>query len=114
MLATPELLTAGTGLYTLPEAALYSRLHPAVLGRWLFGNKSGGRVLSPQIADDEQRAVTFLDFVQALAVRSIRQQHRLSLDKIRTLKIVDEVYLYSVKAKQKAADKTFADWLLSQ
>ncbi len=84
MLASPDLLTAGTGLYTLPEAALYSRLHPAVLGRWLFGNKSGGRVLSPQLADDEERAVTFLDFVQALAVRSIRQQHRLSLDKIRT------------------------------
>lgn len=47
-------------------------------------------------------------------VQTIINTKKLSLDKVRTLKLVDEVYLYSVKAKQKTADKTFADWLLSQ
>lgn len=84
MIAPANLFTAGTGLYTPREAALYARLHPSVLSRWLFGNKSGDRVLAPQISENEKRVVTFLDFVQALAIRSIRQQHHISLDKIRT------------------------------
>jgi hypothetical protein len=84
MIASVELFTAGTGLYTTREAALYARLHPSVLSRWFFGNKSGDRVLHPQIADEGERVVTFIDFVQALAVRAIRQQHRIALDKVRT------------------------------
>ena len=83
MVSTANLFTAGTGLYTLREAALYARLHPSVLSRWLYGNKSGERVLAPQI-DGERRVVTFLDFAQSLAIRAIRQQHHISLDKIRT------------------------------
>lgn len=83
MVYAAELFTAGTGLYTPREAALYARLHPSVLSRWLYGNNSGERVLVPQL-DGERRMVTFLDFVQALAIRAIRQQHHISLDKIRT------------------------------
>ena len=40
-------------------------------------------MLAPQM-DSEHRVVTFLDFVQALAIRAIRQHHHISLDKIRT------------------------------
>jgi uncharacterized protein (DUF433 family) len=83
MEAASTLFTAGTGLYTPREAALYARLHPSMLTRWLYGNKSGERVVTPQL-DGEERVVTFLDFVQTLAIRSIRQQHHISLDKIRT------------------------------
>ncbi len=84
MVAALDPFTAGTGFYTPREAAFYARLHPSVLGRWLFGNKSGSRVLSPQLAQSEEKIVTFLDFVQALAIRAIRQQHRISLEKIRS------------------------------
>jgi hypothetical protein len=83
MVTVAEIFTAGTGLYTPREAALYARLHPSVLTRWLYGNKCGERVVSPQF-DRDQRVVTFLDFVQTLAIRAIRQQHHISLDKIRT------------------------------
>ena len=83
MSETANIFTAATGLYTPKEAALYARLNPTVLSRWLYGNKSGERVLTPQF-EGEQRVVTFLDFVQALAIRAIRQQHHISLDKIRT------------------------------
>ncbi len=84
MVASAELFTAGTGLYTVREAAFYARIHPTVLSRWLFGNKSGDRVLHPQIDQEGEKVVTFLDFVQALAVRAIRTQHKIALDKVRT------------------------------
>lgn len=54
-------------------------------------------------------------YIDALkTVQAIINTRKTPLDKNQTLKIVDEVYLYSVKARQKTADKTFADWLLSQ
>lgn len=80
VVASAQLFSAGTGLYTVREAALYARLHPTVLNRWLFGNK---RVLHPQIGSAGEKVVTFLDFVQALAVRAIRTQHKIALDKVR-------------------------------
>ncbi|MBS0657721.1 MAG: hypothetical protein JSR82_05665 [Verrucomicrobia bacterium] len=83
MSVLPPLFTQRTGLYTPREAAFYARLHPSVLNRWLYGNKSGSRVLHPQLTGTGEKVVTFLDFVQALAVRAIRQQHRIALDKIR-------------------------------
>ena len=84
MVAPLDPFTAGLGFYTPREAAFYARLHPSVLGRWLFGSKSGSRVLNPQFTETEEKVVTFLDFVQALAIRAIRQQHRISLEKIRS------------------------------
>lgn len=84
MVAPAQIFIAGTGLYSVREAALYARLHPTVLRRWLFGNSSGERVLHPQIEQPGEKVVTFLDFVQALAVRAIRTQHQIALDKVRT------------------------------
>jgi uncharacterized protein (DUF433 family) len=72
----------GSGLYSVREAAFYARIPPQTLGRWLFGNKSGQAVLDRQLRSEE-RLVTFLDFVQALAVRSVRIMHRVPLPEIR-------------------------------
>ena len=71
----------GIGIYTPAEAALYARLPVPMLQRWLFGNRSGDAVIHPQLG--ATRIVTFRDFVQAMAVRSIRRQRRVSLQKIR-------------------------------
>jgi uncharacterized protein (DUF433 family) len=80
--ATSELL--GVGLYTPEEAALYARVYPRMLCRWLYGSAAGDSVLRPQIAPrEERRVVTFLDFVQAMAVRAVRIQHHIPLQKIR-------------------------------
>lgn len=70
------------GLYTLPEAALYARVSHRMLSRWLFGSKAGNSVLTPQFGA-EDRQVSFLDFVQTLAIREIRLQRKVPLSKLR-------------------------------
>ena len=71
----------GIGLYTPTEAAMYARMSPATLSRWLFGASSGDAVVPSEL--EGERIVTFLDFVQAMAVRSIRNTRKMPLQKIR-------------------------------
>jgi uncharacterized protein (DUF433 family) len=66
----------GQGLYTLPEAALFSRTRTQTLARWLFGDKRGEAVVVPQYGDPDEKLVSFLDFVEALAVRNVRLHHK--------------------------------------
>lgn len=74
----------GLGLYTPAEAALYARVHGNLLSRWLFGDARGAPVVDPQLRDLEgEKVVTFLDFVQSLAIRAIRQTRKVPLQKIR-------------------------------
>lgn len=82
MVASTENFKFGLGVYTLAEAALYSRTSVRTLERWFLGNSSGERVFSP-IHSDGQKTISFLDFVQALAIRDLRRIHKLSLHKIR-------------------------------
>jgi uncharacterized protein (DUF433 family) len=49
----------------------------------VFGNAQGQPVIQPQIDDTTEKIVTFLDFVQALAIRRIRNERRIPLGKIR-------------------------------
>ena len=80
--AASELL--GVGLYTPEEASLYARVSTRMLRRWLYGAKAGQAVIQPQLkAEQGQELVTFLDFVQAMAVRAVRLNHRVPLQKIR-------------------------------
>src|SRR5205823_770054 len=55
------------------------------MGRWLFGDRQGEAVLRPQLAEANERIVTFLDFIQALHIRQIRTdtKYRIPLTKIR-------------------------------
>lgn len=73
----------GIGLYTPAEAALYARLTPQTMSRWLFGSSRGEPAIEPQLGNTDERFVTFLDLVQSLAIRSIRLTHKVSLPKIR-------------------------------
>lgn len=72
----------GSGIYTIAEAALYARVSPQMMSRWLFGNQQGEAVLRPQFGPDE-RCVSFLDLVQTLAIRETRIQKRVPLPKFR-------------------------------
>ena len=83
--ATTNLL--GLGLYTAEEAARYARLHPKTMKRWLFGDNSGTSVVNAQLRDTGERLVTFLDFVQALAIRSVRVVAKGSNPKVPLTKI---------------------------
>jgi uncharacterized protein (DUF433 family) len=75
--------TLGIGLYTPEEAAFYARVRTDTINRWMFGNARGGRVIEPQVSADGDKVVTFLDFIQALAIRAIRTKHKVPLEKIR-------------------------------
>ena len=74
----------GVGLYSTSDAALYARVSPQLLARWIYGTTKGTPVFDPQLGRSQERDVTFLDFVQALAIRRIRTERPgVSLQKIR-------------------------------
>lgn len=82
MVAAPEQLL-GVGLYTPAEAAFYARVQTRLMIRWLYGGRAGDPVFTPQLDGSDRKLVTFLDFVQALAVRDIRAKYDVPLQKIR-------------------------------
>ncbi len=81
MIATRDYL--GIGIYTPSEAAFYARVSPRMMTRWVFGDTQGKPVIERQLQDSKEKIVTFLDFVQALAVREVRCRYGLPLQRIR-------------------------------
>ncbi len=81
MIAAKDLL--GIGLYSTSEAALYARVRPQLVANWMHGTASNEAVIEPELGVDEKKIVTFLDFIQTLAIRRLRNETRLSLQKIR-------------------------------
>ncbi len=73
----------GIGIYSPAEAAFYARISPKIMTRWVFGDSEGKPVIDRQLPDPSEKVVTFLDFVQTLAVREVRNRHGISLQKIR-------------------------------
>ena len=73
----------GKGLYTPAEAAMYARVTPALVSRWFFGTKAQAPTLRRELPEVEAKAITFLDFVQTLAIRAIRRERSVPLAKIR-------------------------------
>lgn len=81
------------GLYTASEAAMYGRVRTTMVNRWLFGTRQTEPVFEGTYRDSGQKLVTFLDFVQMLAIRAIRIQRNIPLQKIRTaLQRASETY----------------------
>ena len=74
-----EMVSGGSGLYTLGEAAKYARMHPVTLARWFKGDDYCKRVFPLE----DSKIITFLDFVQVLAVRNLRVNYNVKLQKIR-------------------------------
>jgi hypothetical protein len=95
MVATKIKPFLGHGVYTISEAALYARVPPQLMSRWLFGSASGESVIHPQIKTEE-KLVTFLDWVQTLAIREIRIQKKIPLYKFRqAIKTAKDYYRLS-------------------
>jgi hypothetical protein len=83
MIATADNLL-GIGLYTVDEAARYARLMTRTVNRWVFGDAAGESVVEAQLSKSGEKVVTFLDFIQTLAVRSVRvSENKFPLQKIR-------------------------------
>lgn len=73
----------GVGVYTPQQAARYARLRTQTLNRWIHGNATGDSAVRAQLSDDPDRFVTFLDLVQAMAIRAIRLEDKVPLQRIR-------------------------------
>jgi uncharacterized protein (DUF433 family) len=73
----------GIGIYSPAEAAFYARVSKRIMTRWVFGEGGSKPVIDRQIRDSSEKVVTFLDFIQTLAVREVRNRHGLPLQRIR-------------------------------
>lgn len=73
----------GTGMYSVTEAALYAKIKPAMMRRWLFGDRSGTKSILPPQYGTQDRVVSFLDLIQTVAIREIRIQKKVPLQKFR-------------------------------
>jgi len=76
----------GIGVYSPDEAARYARVSTRTMSRWVFGETGSEPVIRSQLAlsGDQEKLVTFLDFVQILAVRQVRlREKKFPLQRIR-------------------------------
>lgn len=94
-----KLLTAienETGLYTIQEAAWYARLPQATLRAW-FSEVNGKKgVLAEGETIEDGSFISFIDFIQTLAIRAIRIEKKIPLQRIRdAVKRAEENYGFS-------------------
>ncbi len=73
----------GVGVYSPAEAAFYARVSSRMISRWVFGDASAKPVIERELRDSSEKVVTFLDFVQTLAIREVRNRHGIPLQRIR-------------------------------
>ena len=78
-----ETVVNASGLYTVAEAAAFAKIPVPTLNYWLFGNKGHTPLRPPTIAKEDGKFITFMDFVEALAIRTLRNSYGFSLQNIR-------------------------------
>lgn len=71
----------GVGIYVPAEAAAYAGVQTGQITRWVHGNARGDPVVPAQFRE-RREIITFVDLVQAMAVRDMRRQG-ISLQRIR-------------------------------
>src|SRR5437773_5727084 len=79
-----ESIRTASGLYTVAEAAAYARMHVQTLKNWLYGGTAHDPLRQSQIPKAEGRFLTFIEFVEALAIRNLRANYHISFQKIRS------------------------------
>jgi hypothetical protein len=79
-----ETVQNASGLYTLVEAARFAGVHPATLQYWYYGTTGRKPLRQTEILQSEGKFLTFHEFVEALAIRSLRVKNQTSLQKIRS------------------------------
>lgn len=58
-------------------------MHTSTLKRWIHGSSTGLAAVRAELQDDPDQFITFNDFVQAMAIRSIRLDRKVPLPLIR-------------------------------
>lgn len=83
MVTTLQAATQGLGVYSVAEAARYARMPTATLSRCFFGTNVTEPMSRSGITDDGVKRISFTDFVEALAIRSLRADYGVPLPKIK-------------------------------
>lgn len=78
-----ESVKQDAGLYTLAQAALFARMPLNTLNYWHYGTKAREPLRESRIPKQDGKFVTFLEFIEAVAIRSLRQERSVPLPKIR-------------------------------
>jgi uncharacterized protein (DUF433 family) len=82
-----------TGLYSIPEAARYAKMHQNSLRNWFAAGKDRLPLRESEIDSAGFKAITFLDLIEAVAIRSFRKDYNISFQKIReALKTAHDQY----------------------
>ena len=63
----------GVGMYTPVEAAAFIGTRPGQITRWIHGNRQGDPAVKAQFVGHKE-VFTFLDLVQAMAVKAMRKE----------------------------------------
>lgn len=90
MVSISQAAINGQGVYTAAEAARLARMPLSTLSQWFWGSSTRPAMRPAGIQDSERRAITFIDFVEALAIRSLRADHQVSFQKIREAVVTAE------------------------
>jgi uncharacterized protein (DUF433 family) len=72
-----------TGVYSIPEAARYAKMHQSSLRNWFAGGSDRAPLRTTEIDSPDFKAITFLDLIEAVAIRSFRVDYNVSFQKIR-------------------------------
>jgi uncharacterized protein (DUF433 family) len=72
-----------TGVYSIPEAARYAKMHKNSLRNWFAGGSDRTPLRATEIDSPDFKAITFLDLIEAVAIRSFRVDYNVSFQKIR-------------------------------
>jgi len=72
-----------TGIYSIPEAARYAKMHPNSLRNWFAGGSDRAPLRETEINSPDFKAISFLDLIEAVAIRSFRLDYKVSFQKIR-------------------------------
>lgn len=77
-----EAFERSEGLYTVREVAFYARMHPSTVRSWFY-HKSRPRFRGTTPSVDDQ-FLSFTDLIEAIYVRKLRREFRISFPVIRT------------------------------
>ena len=92
-LAPVDAIRQTHGLYTLQEVAAYSKAPLGTLRYWLYGKKGYPPLRSPLISHTEGRFLTFVEFVEAMAIRNLTSNYGVSLQKVReAIRVAEESF----------------------
>jgi uncharacterized protein (DUF433 family) len=78
------------GIYTVEQAAHLARLSTRALRRWLDGEGDKAPALVRRMPKNDAEVLGFVDLIQAMAIRAIRNTGKLSLQKVRQTIIESE------------------------